>query len=231
MQRIPPVSEATRRLLTERYCPSQLVENILESDTNRDCLIRPYQGRRRVQSASAPSRFKAFSLRNYLLHLDQMEEIGIAEQDILAYARTMAETLALLHWVAQTDGNDVEFVLASPNDGRDGRTESEGIWSNVLGTHEMGMLDFDLARSMSMDEQGVRQAANAFRGNDPYFPKPDEQSSLWNAFREEYLAMSERYILAIGHAIEQLKALPGSFIRLVEEMACPGGSPQAQDSH
>ncbi|KAL3464547.1 zinc finger protein-domain-containing protein [Aspergillus heterothallicus] len=194
MQRIPPVAESARKLLIQRYCPTSLVNEILRSETNRDCLIRPYLGRRRIRPTSAPSRFKAFSLRNYPLHLNQMEEIGIPEEDILGYSRKMADTLAFLHWVA-----------------------TRGTWFNTLGTHEMWMLDFDLAQPMTMDEQGIQQAASAFWGNDPYFPRPDEHSSIWKAFREQYIKESDSWISVTDSPTGQLKDLPRRFIDLVEE--------------
>ena len=59
-----------------------------------------------------PSRFRAFSLRNFPFHIDQMEELGIPPSDIKFYAETMASTLAMMHWLGQIDG---EFVLAAPN--------------------------------------------------------------------------------------------------------------------
>lgn len=46
-QRIPPFSEATRQLLITKYCPTNIVQQILISEPNKDCLIRPYLGRRR----------------------------------------------------------------------------------------------------------------------------------------------------------------------------------------
>ncbi|KAI9373469.1 zinc finger protein-domain-containing protein [Aspergillus egyptiacus] len=219
-QRIPTVSEATRRLLVERYCPTQLVSEILDSDTNRDCLIRPYLGRRRTQTAGSHSRFKPFSLRNYPLHIDQMEEMGISEDDLLGYARIMAEALAVMHWAAGVDGNDVEFVLAAPNDRGDaGRT----VYDNALGRHQMWLLDFDLVREMTMDEEGVRQAVKAFRGNDPFYPRPG-RSSLWEDFKGQYLETSKDCISAKkGHG-GGLMALPDVFISCVEDMAESGFS-------
>ncbi|KAL4881648.1 zinc finger protein-domain-containing protein [Aspergillus karnatakaensis] len=189
-QRIPPVSKGARRLLTERYCPKPLISEIMTSDTNRDCLIRPYLGRRRIQTTSSRSKFQAFSLRNYPLHLDQMEEPGIPREDIIGYARTMADALAVMHWVAEVDGNDVEFVLAAPNN-KSGQT-----WSNVLGKHQMWLLDFDLVRTITLDEQGVEQAAKAFCKNDPFFPRP--ASLLWRAFSQQYLATSA-HCLTVKH--------------------------------
>jgi hypothetical protein len=41
-----------------------------------------------------------------------MEQLGISTNDMHQYAQSMAEALAMMHWVAGIDGNDVEFVLA-----------------------------------------------------------------------------------------------------------------------
>jgi len=79
----------TREILIQRYCPESLVEEIKGSDANRDCLIRPYLGRRRrVVVSTRTSRFREFSLRNFPLHLDQMEELGIPVTDMQLYPRS-----------------------------------------------------------------------------------------------------------------------------------------------
>ncbi|KAL1970214.1 hypothetical protein VTN77DRAFT_5374 [Rasamsonia byssochlamydoides] len=75
-QRIPPVPQQVRELLIDRYCPAALVAEIKASDVNKDCLIRPYLGRRRFNNPERQSRFQAFSLRNFPLHLDQDERNG-----------------------------------------------------------------------------------------------------------------------------------------------------------
>ncbi|KAL3480840.1 zinc finger protein-domain-containing protein [Aspergillus californicus] len=205
--RIPPIAEPTRRLLTERYCPKHLVFEIMKSQTNRD-LIRPYLGRCRVQTTSSHSGFTAFSLRNYPLHIDQMEELGIPEQAIFEYARIMADALATMHWIGEVDGNDVEFVLAASN------CNSNEI-TNALGPHQMWLLDFDLVRPMTMDEQGVQQAVKAFLGDDPFDPQPDE-SAIWEAFREQYLVTSSHCMLASGKGRAGLMNLHELFIHSVE---------------
>jgi hypothetical protein len=146
-----------------------------------------------------------------------MEEIGIPEGDIMAYSRTMADTLAFMHWVARNDGNDIEFVLAAPNSISGGGFGRKRTWNNALGPHEIWMLDFDLARPMTMDEQGVRQAVEAFWKNDPFCPRPNKHSSIWKAFREQYLSTSKEHILATGLRDRLQDTLPGQFIRLVEE--------------
>ena len=58
-----------------------------------------------------------------------MEELGIPECDITGYARSMAEALAVMHWDAGVDGNDVEFVLAAPNDFNTTESQTHGLIS------------------------------------------------------------------------------------------------------
>lgn len=91
-ERIPPFPKAVRNNLIDLYCPESLKSSIRSSEPDQDCLIRPYLGRRR--HFQPQSRFKAFSLRNHPLHLDQIESLGL---DGALYAQIMAETLAILY--------------------------------------------------------------------------------------------------------------------------------------
>ena len=160
--RIPPFPQEARDTITNRYCPEPLRLSIRSSDPDQDCLIRPYLGRRR--RLVGQSRFQGFSLRNYPLHVDQMEELAL---DMMMYAEIMAETLAHLYWRAHVDANDMEFVLAPPNS-----PQHVTMDSDVLGNHSMWILDFDCCKHMPFDEQGVKQAMEAFYRNDPFFPRP-----------------------------------------------------------
>lgn len=108
-----------------------------------------------------------------------MEDIGTPSNDMQQYTKIMAETLAILHWVGEMDGNDVEFVLAH----RYVPTQSN-VMLDALGEHIMWLLGFDVCRQMSMDEAGVRQAVTAFLRNDPFHPRPNDQPGLWEVFRE-----------------------------------------------
>ncbi|KGO43443.1 Protein of unknown function DUF3669, zinc finger protein [Penicillium expansum] len=215
-QRIPPFSDTTRRLLIKKYCPPKFVQEIIASKPNKDCLVRPYLGRRRTENPHTTSRFTAFSLRNFPLHIDQLEELGITTNDIYQYARVMAETLAMMHWVGEVDGNDIEFVLAPPCKGSPFKMES-----NILGDHSMWVLDFDLCRRMTMDPKGVEQAAAAFWSNDRYYPRPglERDLSLWIVFREHYIQMSETCIEIVNESdeAERRRALSRQFIHLVEQ--------------
>jgi len=189
----------------------------MASEPDKDCLIRPYLGRRRTRKPHTSSRFTGFSLRNFPLHLDQLESLGITPSDIQQYARTMAETLATMHWVGEIDGNDIEFVLAPPNENKGGSLGLE-MESTVLGDHSMWVLDFDLCRTMAMDLEGVEQAVAAFWGNDPYYPRPGKDPSIWMAFRQRYIQTSDACAaICESREAEKRRMLSRRFIDLVEQ--------------
>ncbi|KAM4062221.1 zinc finger domain-containing protein [Hirsutella rhossiliensis] len=223
-ERIPPMAKIVRQLLIDKYCPVGLQGAIAADANNDDCLVRPYLGRRRHQS-SRPSRFGAFSLRNFPLHADQMEELGL---DLCEYARPMAATLAAMHWCARLDAKDVEFVLASCRrpaaDGATPTSDPTHMGSSMpfvagqLGQHSMWILDFDCCRPITLDQDGVDQAVVAFFRNDPFYPLPGRPSnsgdeSVWQVFRDHYLATSERLLANKKQDIQQLPA------RFIEQLA------------
>ena len=182
---IPPLPQEIRNFIIDRYCPKALISSTKLSKPDQDCLIRPYLGRRR--RLFTQSKLQAFSLRNYSLHMDQIEELAL---DSFLYARIMAETLAHMYWRAQVDANDVEFVLAPPKP-----TQETTLKSQILGEHVVWMLDFDCCKNMPFNEIGVEQAMNAFYRNDPFYPRPGRDDirdqALWNEFRAQFLQVSE----------------------------------------
>lgn len=203
---IPSLPEDMISRLIERYCPSDLQHEIKTRDTSRHCIARLYLGRHRE---GRPSRF--FSLRNYGLSLDQAEQLQLPVE---TYAQTMGETLAMLHWEANLDANDVEFVLGSSQPTRQARLMSSGAIAALPynartraetrvtrlkrsghktggGTGELAvwLLDFDCCGPMSMDDAGIETAASAFYRNDPYFPRPGGQ--LWSTFSQAYIRAGE----------------------------------------
>jgi hypothetical protein len=231
-QRIPPVPQHVREFLIDMYCPESLIPEIKTSDANKDCLIRPYLGRRRVnttidhQNRQRQSKFQAFSLRNFPLHLDQMKEIGVSSSERETYARMMARALALMHWDAEIDANDVEFVIAPPAN-TDPAHDHPPVISNVLGDHTIWILDFDCCRKMSMDGSGVEQAVKAFLRNDPFYPRPDCCEVMWEAFRDEYLQTSFRIIHTDRNDDHRRGSLPLSFVEGIERSLCLHQSPMA----
>ncbi|KAI1279019.1 zinc finger protein-domain-containing protein [Xylaria sp. FL0933] len=225
-ERIPPLPADVRDLLIAKYCPPELAPNITADPRNHDCLIRPYLGRRRRGFKN--STFRTFSLRNYPLHLDQIEDLKL---DLLEYARRMAQALAFMHWSAGIDANDVEFVLAPPPPPTIPIFSSPSIPGNplttisstVLSDHCLWILDFDCCRPMTMDETGLKQAARAFWRNDPFYPRPpgkdDKQQrdvELWSHFKHAFLDASAEII---GSDDEERRHLPGLLLELIEAKA------------
>ena len=217
VDRIPPFPDSVRNTIIDKYCPESLNSAIKLSEPDRDCIIRLYLGRRR---RSVRSRFKAFSLRNYPLHADQVEDLAL---DGSLYARIMAETLAVLYWKAHIDANDVEFVLAPPPSPDHSVSSNEALApqsitnSHALGEHVLWLLDFDCCRHMPLDEKGVEQAVSAFCRNDPYYPRPrrgnSKDQALWVFFKDRFLEASEG-ILEDGSPEARLPAL---WVELVEQ--------------
>lgn len=216
-ERIPPLPQLIRERLIDKYCPPALIDKIKTSDSNRSCLVRPYLGRRRqgAERSEGTKRLQVFSLKNFPLHLDQMEQLDLP---ITSYAEIMADALAMMHWYSEIDANDVEFVLAPPRNFSTDATSSESLQpSSFLGEHTIWMLDFDCCRPMAMDDQGIAQAATAFFRNDPFYPRPGPNGStdqaLWEVFRLRYLQTSSHIL---SDDLQGLP-LPKAFIRTIEE--------------
>ena len=191
-ERIPKVPRSVSDKIVDLSLPGNppIAAFVKGNNDDGDCLIRPYLGRRRGNRLTSTSRFQRFSLRNVALHINQMEDLGL---DVVAYAMTMADALALMYWGAGVDVDDVEFVLAPPRS-----MSSPTFLSESLGEHVMWVLDFDRVKHMSMDEDGLEQACAAFFRNDPYYPRPDgteaADDELWEAFKARFLKTSLRVL-------------------------------------
>ncbi|TFB04256.1 hypothetical protein CCMA1212_003344 [Trichoderma ghanense] len=226
-EKVLPVKASARRLLVQKFRPDVDEEEMLRSQSNEHCLVRPYLGRRRFRQSEMEAstgisrrRLRALSLRNYPLHMDQMEQLGL---DPSGYAVAMADALAFLHWVANVDGNDVEFVLGQPRCQSDASSSTGAraiSCSNdtaILGPHVVWILDFDLCRDMSLDEEGVDQANKAFWGNDPYFPRPGSSNladeRLWTIFQDRYI---ESGAAILHEEPDCIKRLPDLFIEQIK---------------
>lgn len=214
-ERIPPLPQLIRERLIDEYCPMPVRDHVKASDSNKCCLVRPYLGRR-IHQADRLRRWDTFSLKNFPLYLDQMEELRL---DVRSYAKTMADALAMMHWHTQIDANDVEFVLASPRnaDLLPISVKPENLRPPFLGKHAMWMLDFECCRSISMDERGVKQAVAAFFRNDPFYPRPGADGShdqeLWLFFKLRYLQTS--YFILLDNP--ERVSLPHAFLEKIEE--------------
>lgn len=216
-ERIPKVPRLVSDKIVDLFCAGNApLSAFVKSNADDDaCLIRPYLGRRRRhgQAAASTSRFQRFSLRNVPLHIDQMETLGL---DASSYAETMADALALMHWGARIDANDVEFVLAPPRQVEP--PPSSTFHSDYLGAHSMWILDFDCCRPLSMDDAGIEQACAAFFRNDPFYPRPGSgeaaDEELWEVFKQRFLVAS-RGIL--GEANKDSLTLVEKLVERIEQ--------------
>ncbi|MCJ1439521.1 hypothetical protein MMC27_008915 [Xylographa pallens] len=224
-EHILPLPKAIRDALVDKYVPINLAkdkEHIKALPANKDCLARVYLGKRRRQDRLRPPPF--FSLRNFNLHIDQMEELGL---DVPAFTNIMADALAVLHWEAKTDAEDVEFVLGSRpvaiyNEAPSAH-EIQKKDGKIIGTIKkqnfgrrsvhMWVLDFNRCQSISMDEKGLKQAVRAFYMNDPYYPRPGSDNpkdeAVWEQFSTRYLSASKR-IVGDGET-----KLPSMFVKML----------------
>ena len=151
--------------------------------------------------------------------------------DTMNLAAEMAIGLAILHWQAQVDGMDVEFVLggAAPWDSEmefgydDLTTQPDRVESVIAKRRQIHfyMLDFDKAAEIKLTVGDVKKKlVPAFLGNDPYYPRPQLSQGLWEMFCDTYLKASE-IILERKGVKQQVKKLPKLFleevIRVMEE--------------
>ncbi|KAI9760549.1 MAG: hypothetical protein M1840_002387 [Geoglossum simile] len=229
MERILPIPKAAREALINVFCPERLRAAVKQDPVNRDCLVRLYMGRRRAENTPEPQNFP---LRNFNLFLDQMIHLDLPVGE---YADALAEALALIHWMANVDGYDIEFILGSepmyqyPWDCRPLRSEEVFDISLPCSTADRAMVDFkkritrvwvldfnlcSVFKPTEVDSKAlVGHLVNAFFENDPYYPIPQATNPLdrllWERFSKEYLRKSEE-ILA-GEA-ENLQSLPIAFI-------------------
>lgn len=218
-ERILPLPLAVRELLARQYSRGSEIEalKIAQDKSNESCLVRPYLGRRRP-GHEASRRLRFFSLRNFPLHVDQMEALALPVAD---YARATANALAFLHWVAKVDAGDVEFVLAAARPDGSRRpciVEGRDVVSEAFGRHGIFILDFDCCKELDMSEGGMLRAAMCFWRNDPFYPRPGAASSedqqLWKIFEEQFLGRS---MLLLENQGPAMKRLPGVLMRLIRE--------------
>ena len=104
-ERILSLPPRLQTLLIDKYCAEHIKQEARDDAANRDCLVRVYLGSTQGKTAQ-----RFFSLRNFKMHLNHMMELQL---DVRALARGMGIAYALMHWAAETDGRDVEFVLGS----------------------------------------------------------------------------------------------------------------------
>jgi hypothetical protein len=196
-ERVFPLSQPLRDALIDRYAPDQAKITELKADpANKDCLARIYLGKGRETRNDY-----SFQVRNFNLHLDQMEDLGMNFKE---YSTAMGKALATLHWGCCIDGKGVEFVLGSPGGIQNFKKPGSGAypppkapirkpltenqisklapntstWQSyatayTLPTTGIWMLDFSRCSVLSEDMKEMKaQMMQSFFGNCSYYPRP-----------------------------------------------------------
>ncbi|CAG9991528.1 unnamed protein product [Clonostachys byssicola] len=220
--RVFPVPLPVRDALVDVLCPPAIRKQkqvFLAKPENQNCLIRLYLGRREITKAK--KNIQNIRLQNFPLHVNEMEDLGL---DTGSFAQVMAQTLAILHWKAGVDGNDVEFILgSSPVSTRlPSRAEVMSSDKDSFGTHfrfdfgrrslPLWLIDFNQCSTFEDNEAGLKKIVDAFFWNDPYYPRPNstnaQDQNLWATFSQRYLEVSRTFTDSTS---------PGAFIARIEE--------------
>jgi Zinc finger protein. len=196
-------------------------------------LIRPYFGRRSTEIRPASRQRQVFSVRNLVVHIDEMNKLTL---DVSGIVRSLADALAFLLWEARVDGNGVEFVLAPRrsveyhnSNYHSSRPLAAPYQKNMIEDYTLWMFNFNMCEKLSMDKKGVKHAVACLLRNDPYFPRPGKQHAedrlLWCMFRDQFLGESERLL---SRETQALQALPHYFVHFLVEEAEGEGSQLTQ---
>jgi hypothetical protein len=149
-----------------------------ENPDNHDCLVRVYLG----EDEPEQQKYTPYtSLRNFPMYLNIFRALCDGQEtELKRLAREMAAGLAVMHWEAQVDAMDVEFVLGLSSSQQDtGRALSKSLF----------MFDFDKARPTQLTPRHTKRLVSAYLGNDPYYPRPDG-GDVWIWFCDAYMVAS-----------------------------------------
>lgn len=226
MERIFPLPRPIRLALIDKYCPSHGRDTAKSNEANKDCLVRPYFGRLKYGTGS-----NFFSLRNFKLHANQMQEL---ELDLPEMMNSLAHAMAVVHWHTRIDANDIEFVLGSspmveqkvrgrmdletlntytgPTSSYEKMTHSRADFTKRMTS--LWMVDFDDCTDISMDDHGVAKAVKAFLETNHYCPRPNTGDEFiqkaWAQFGRMYLEWSDKVLEKTNSS--HLKGLPEKFL-------------------
>ncbi|KAI1616312.1 hypothetical protein EDD36DRAFT_461199 [Exophiala viscosa] len=221
---ISPVLEPTRRALVHTFFRKSDTtrRDVLGKPENRDCLIRLYLGKNSPNGRAYDS---TDTLRNFPMYLDHAQLI-MSNLVLIGYATEMAIGLAILHWQAQIDAQDTEFVIGSSGKPMFGdlRAVHSSFRSPIAafegsGGSELWMLDYDKCTRVDLEASAsdiVKKYLVAVTGNDPYYPHPCLDDELWMYFRYTYL-LASRIIIRSRKLEEKVGSLPDALIEQWEQ--------------
>ena len=127
--------------------------------------------------------------------------------DTRTFAKTMAFALAIMHWSAGIDGNDIEFVIGSKthvpryptvadfvSGDKNDKVHAKYDYDFRKQVNHIWLLDFNECNQKKESDtvdDWIAIIVKAFYGNDPYYPTPvstdPRDQELWKVFEEVYL--------------------------------------------
>lgn len=222
VDRILPLPQKTREALIKKYFDDdeKIQNEAMNDEENQHCLVRVYLG----QNENPTQQSSAYeSLRNFPMRLNMFEDLDLETSELTI---RMAIGLAIVHWQAQVDGMDIEFVLGSAatikselGKAYEGDTlpHSVKFLNFEKRSIHLWILDFDKASRIEININDVdKKLVPAFLGNDPYYPRPDVDEDLWNEFCSAYLKASKLILKSKKAGKADLK-LPRRFLDKVME--------------
>ncbi|KAI4128285.1 MAG: hypothetical protein LQ347_004239 [Umbilicaria vellea] len=212
VERILPLPQSIREALIDLYFDEEIQEEAKNDEESKACLVRIYLGENEIGVQDYDS------LRNFPLRLNMVEDLGLEKAVI---ADEMAIALASIHWQAQVDAMDAEFVIGSaravpPGEIRgyqlDGRPQELATLDFKQRSIHLWVLDFDKSSRIKLTSEDVEKClVPAFLCNDPYYPRPDVDADLWERFKHTYLKAS-RLILSKKQMSDSVMHLPRLFL-------------------
>ena len=231
VDRILPLPQPVREaLITLYFDESDDIQEEAKNDVgNKHCLVRLCLG----ENETPKQRSECYdSLNNFPLRLNMIEDLKL---DKAAMAAEMAIALAVIHWEAQVDAMDVEFVIGSAaatlverrraytadkrSNGRPPPSEVHSVADFKQRSMHLWVLDFDKETSFRLIAKEVdKKLVPAFLGNDPYYPRPDVDEELWKEFSQVYLRASQVILERKKEPTPGMMSLPERFLTKVAEM-------------
>ncbi|KAJ5773718.1 hypothetical protein N7457_008614 [Penicillium paradoxum] len=181
LQRILPLPKVVRRALINEFITADISQAsaLLADPRNKHCLARVYLEKENgTLSHESP-------LRNFPMYLDNMKQIVI---DTIKLASALGKAYATLHWGAEVNGDDIEFVFGTTAEQRPSGNPPDFQHRAVcLFLLDFGQCDIvDLSQESETVYQGFKGAM--VTGDNQNFNPHANQPELFAAFKEGYSA-------------------------------------------
>lgn len=190
-ERVLPLPKVVRHALIDCFLSDEnqdLAAALKNERTQRHALARVYLGQNTGKLNTDNNSNAPINLRNFPLYLHDMRTLGL---DVVGIARAMGHAMAVMHWGAGIDGEDIEIVLGT----KAMSTSSQPDFQNRK--MRLFIIDFGQCSTVERSENGVHPMWGAIVANSPFCPKPEE-TEIWREFRTGYVISGREVCLSEG---------------------------------